>query len=100
MKYLDALLAREAGRPSPAEGPAGARRGPTDKTDKSPVPAIAAPFVGFVGTPVGGNPPENAAGRPVDFTAPDCPAWVDDDSLTFRPSALRDAIAEKTRMGG
>jgi hypothetical protein len=43
------------------------------------------------------SPPEF---RPLDLTAPDCPAWVFDDSLTFRPSDLRSALEANLRMGG
>lgn len=56
-------------------------------------------LVDFVGTPEACSPAEKPAGKPIDFTAPDCPAWVD-DSLTVRPSALREAIAVNDRMGG
>ncbi len=38
--------------------------------------------------------------EPIDFTAPDCPAWIFDDSLTIRPSALRAGVEANTRMGG
>ncbi len=38
--------------------------------------------------------------HPIDLTAPDCPAWVFDDSLTVRPSDLRSALEANSRMGG